>query len=261
MNHSSPAQDLALDTAIKSDARLIVINKSYLLHSRMPSTPGWQRVNTSTTAILIEDGLKFTQVDVSSGNTIAVEVGGVLLVGTYLSPNIDPRNKFLILHNLLLQEHRIILLGDFNCQHTDLTNRGLRERDRSFLQLIYDHCLEMANDGCPTLDHQGNLSTNDYTLYKRVSVLWWNVLTDTESLTDHRYVVFETGIQLPARRSLLKIDAARLKKLLESRPPPLDMDLRSRRECCCYAGKLTDYLSNLVHICTTEVVIKSRSHW
>lgn len=134
VNHSGPAQDLALDMACKVDARLVIISEPYLIHGRMPSTTRWQRVYTTYSAILVEGEMKFTQMNVSSDCIVAIEVGGVLVIGVYLSPNSGPEDALTTLHNLLIPVRHMVVAGDFNCRHPDYMDWEMRRRDLLFQQ-------------------------------------------------------------------------------------------------------------------------------
>lgn len=150
MNHSGPAQDLALLTVNKLKAGVIILSEPYLLQGRMLSAPGWQRIYPSNSAILLEDGMSYSRINDNSSNTLAVELGRVLVVGTCLSLKSDPSDQFLVLHNLLLHGSCTLLAADFNCWYPGFSSRPIWNRDLTFIQLTLDHRLEIANNNSPT---------------------------------------------------------------------------------------------------------------
>lgn len=261
INHSLPALDLALATAGRLEARIVVISEPYLFNgTAFPSTPGWQRVFCHGAAILIENSLPFTRVEVNSHNTVAVDIGDVRLIGTYLSPNVDPEDEFVTLHNLLLTNRRVVLAGDFNCHHPDLYFGTFRRRDRVFNQLLLDHALLTANSTHPTREQLGVESILDYTLYRAVPLSNWQVRGDLESLSDHKYITYSMGTSLPPRRTIKKTDMVQAEELLAGMEIP-SLELTNGSDCNTFATTLTAALSNIIDSCTVATEIRTRSVW
>ena len=128
VNHSPAAQDLALVAAGKVDASVIVITEPYLFNGRLPSTPSWQRVFTQRAAILMKKDIRFAEITVDSDSVVAVEIGGVLIVACYLSPNEEPNRSLNVVHGLLCRGRKVVLTGDFNCRISRFFTGRLRER-------------------------------------------------------------------------------------------------------------------------------------
>lgn len=160
----------------------------------------WQRVYVRRAAILVKKDIPFKTIPVDSDSVVAMEIGGVLVIACYLSPKVDPDRDLTVVHNLLCRSHKMVLAGDFNCRTVGLYAGRLRGRDSAFEQLIHDHGLTVANSNEPTLDYQGHLSINDYTLYKEIAVTNWQVLKDCNTLSDHFYIAFNAPLRLPAKR-------------------------------------------------------------
>lgn len=105
-----------------------------------------------------------------SSNIVAIEIGDVCLVSVYMSPNAGVDVTCSSLENLLDQHRRVVLMGDLNCHLAGYTNRGLHLCDRRVQRMVNEFGLDVANSSTPTMDHNGTLSVNDYTLTRHCQI-------------------------------------------------------------------------------------------
>ena len=260
VNHSPQVQDLAVETALRVNAQVIILSEPYLFNGRLPSTPGWSRVTARRAAILIKDGLKHFVISGGNDSVVAVEIQRTMVISAYLSPNEDPSVGLDVIQSLLNRGRRVILAGDFNCRTPRTSHQTLRPRDHAFIHLIEANGLLVANNLTPTLERPGYLGISDFTLSKGTEVNDWHVLEDLDSLSDHRYIVFSIDIQLPPTRTIKKTDPTIVEELLDHFSPPLIVP-RNPESCNHYAAEITRFLGEVVLKATTERTIKSRSTW
>lgn len=189
VNHSLVTQDLAIETANKLKVDIVCISEIYKYKGKMTSTPGWARVVSDTAAILLKEGIIYRIVP-SGQHVASVEVGGVRIISAYASPNEEISPVLNTIETLLEGRNACILAGDMNCRWPEYTRATLRDRDNEMIEFIAQQQLMIGNDGTDTCIHQGRKSTNDYTFSRDVNITKWEVLGETESLSDHLYIVW-----------------------------------------------------------------------
>lgn len=89
VNHSRPAQDLALVTAENLNAKLIIISEPYLFNGNLPSIPGWSQFSVRNVALLVRDGVCATQTELHSDDLVMITIEDTTFIGVYLLPNND----------------------------------------------------------------------------------------------------------------------------------------------------------------------------
>ncbi|KAL0274344.1 UNVERIFIED_CONTAM: hypothetical protein PYX00_006795 [Menopon gallinae] len=124
-----------------------------------------------------------------------VIVDGLLIVSTYISPNIDYKAADEIITEIeaTIAKHRgkkPILAGDFNAKIPAAGSTLLDRRGIAILEVASRHDLTLLNDGkTPTFRRGRQVSYPDITLVGDdiAKDTTWQVL-DTESLSDHNYI-------------------------------------------------------------------------
>lgn len=258
---SAQAAGLALRTAARHQASIVAVTEPHRNRGALPSTaPYNNQVSAENAALLIRRDIDYRAIAVGSPNIAAAVVSGVCVLSVYLSPNEDVEQTCELLDDLIREHRSVIVTGDLNCRLEGYSNRPRRRRDRVVQSLVEEHGLDVLNDQTPTMDHNGVLGINDYTMTKQCETTGWHVLRDTESLSDHRYIVFRVpGLGAEAEPAS-RLNAATLRQLMESTSPP-QMELKDADSCNAAAKLLTDYLSGLVDEATELISVRPRVCW
>ena len=128
----------------------------------------------------------------------------------------------------------------------------LRSRDHEFEDFLQISNLQIWNNAVPTLCHQGRETINDYILARRIAVTDVKVLASEESLSDHRYLVY--NIDAGARKkkiSIKKLNEDQLKEEVNRGTPSL-IEYDSAEACHTNAQRITNHLASLVKKCMTR---------
>ncbi|KAK7602957.1 hypothetical protein V9T40_006931 [Parthenolecanium corni] len=226
----------------------------------MLSTSPFEAVHSESAAFLVRRDVKYSRIPLQSPNVVAIEIGDICLCSVYLSPNQDVDQTCEVLDQLLLTKRKVLAMGDLNCRLSGYTNLRQRPRDRTVQSLIVKHGLDILNSNTPTMDHNGTLGINDYTLARHCPVSNWEVLTHLESLSDHKYIRFEIEINTGAGITVDRTDAELLRQAITSTPPP-HIEVLGAADCYRWAEEITNYLSEMLKSATAPKVIKPKVLW
>jgi hypothetical protein len=186
VNHSHPAQDLALATANCLKADIICLTEPYKRHDRVTSTPGWTCFSQGSAAILIRHCVQHRPI-VGLENVAAIRIGRVCINSAYVSHNQWIGPTIDAIEGMIEGEESCIITGDFNTRWPEFTQKKLLERDIKMMEFISQEEVMVMNINTLTLEHQSSLSTNDYTLTKNAKCCrMWNPFLTTDIYTSWR---------------------------------------------------------------------------
>jgi len=206
INHCRAAQDLLHQHLHELDVDFAMVTEPF----GSPNHPRWIQDLDNTTAITwaVTDRTSHEPIVTCwrGHGRVAVKLNNMLLTSCYVSPN-SGRARFE--HTLADLSRKLrgaslkqqIITGDFNAKSTAWGNRASDLRGRILLRWIQQHDLIILNEGYePTFVSHNGSSVEDLTLASRGAaqrIGTWRVLTDTETLSDYRYVYFESPIISP----------------------------------------------------------------
>jgi hypothetical protein len=218
---SRASLDLAIVTATQIGASIICITEPPALkNGKLYGTAGWNQVSNTNSTILYKPNLKKVHpISLKADYTTGIVIGECALLSVYCPPNSSVDAPFGEIRELASRHAKIVLTGDFNCRSPEFSNLPLRPRDTAFQDLQWELNLVPENDGTPTLVHQGRFTTNDYTFTRGASVTEWAVLSDEESLSDHRYISCKISTTIEKQKWYrYKLDEAMLKAEIDDCP-------------------------------------------
>ena len=224
LNHDARAQDLCLAEADAQGVDLVLISEPYLSPQGRLRAPGWSVYLNGRAAVLVRSGIRCSPVATSDTvHLAAVILGGVLVCSCYAPPQ-EPLETILDELGLLLASrvNPAILAGDFNCRSSYVNGSRSNARGELFDALIDSHGLYVHNTvGCHTWERfrEGRLLTGipDYTLSTSVTTVCdWTVL-ETDSLSDHRYILYSIAADMERPSSILRcrLDGEHLRRILQ----------------------------------------------
>jgi hypothetical protein len=121
----------------------------------------------------------------------------------------------------------------------------------------------MENDNTPTLVHQGRYTVNDYSFTRGCTIVNWTVLTEEESMSDHRYILFDLVLENADKNKKWyrhQIDEEKLNTIIED-CPFLDWEASSAEEVQRKAETVTNWMEYCMDECTTMKEVKSHVYW
>lgn len=259
-NHCLEAVSLAVKNAQNFQAVVIAVTEPYRFRGKMMSAAPFDCIHTVNAALLVRRDVKFKKLPVQSPDIVAIEVGDVCLCSVYMSPNREVSQTCDTLEFILQGHRKVVVMGDLNCRLAGYTEGRMRPRDRRVQRMVNEFGLDVANSSTPTMDHNGVLGVNDYTLVKQCLVADWHVKVDTESLSDHRYIAFQLALDCGAGVEVRRTDFELLDTLLGANPPE-EFAITTAVNCEEAALHLTRYLSEAVENSTTSRITKPCVHW
>lgn len=195
-NRSKGAQDLALQTAVQLNIDILTITEPNI------SSLGEQWIADETKVAAIKwmkQGLQIKR-GKEKGFTWATHKN-LTVYSCYISPNVNLQEYLDFLDRLegSIRTHdpsrEIVITGDFNASSSIWGSRTTNRRGLAVEEWIGKLNLIVANTGTrPTFERREQSSFLDLTIsnHKLTNrIINWAVLTDLESLSDHKYIVFE----------------------------------------------------------------------
>lgn len=165
-NHFLEAVSLAVKTALNFRAVVIAIPEPYLFCGKMLSASPFECVYVENAALLVQRDVKFKRLQLESTDIAGIQIGEVLLLLVYMSPNQSVNGTCNKLEKILKIHKKVIVMGVLNCRLQGFTTRRQHPRDLRVQRLINELGLEVVNSGTLTMDHNGTLGINDYTLVR-----------------------------------------------------------------------------------------------
>lgn len=130
-----------------------------------------------------------------------IEHKNIVIYSCYTSPNssILEYQNFLDALDKSIREHRvgqgIVITGDFNSASTIWGSTRTNTRGKQLEEWVSKANLTILNTGNrPTFERRGQIAHIDLTITNDVMIgktKNWMVLSDLETLSDHKYIVFE----------------------------------------------------------------------
>ena len=163
-------------------------------------------------AILVRKGIKVANV-LALTTSVSLKIDGTCIVSVYSSPNEENVEHLQeVATHMTKSNAPLVITGDFNTRWRPFTNLPIRPRDIEFQDFVLTNDLKVDNDGTSTCTHQGRLSTNDYTMTKNNSeVTNWEV-KEEDSLSDHRYIMFNVNCSKNGRETKKEIGHRKVKE-------------------------------------------------
>lgn len=195
-NRSRGATELVAQTAKELNADIIVITEPNV--NRLDKNRITDESNDAATRVLKKGA------PTKSGKGkgfVWIEHNNMTVYNCYISPNVkilEFQNFLDKLENSIREqkiEWEIIVTGDFNAISTTWGNNRTTKRGKIMEEWIGKLDLTVANTGDrPTFERRNQTSFLDLTLFNENltnRITNWAVLTDLESLSDHKYIIFD----------------------------------------------------------------------
>lgn len=228
LNRSYGAQNLLMQLMAERDIGIGIISEPN--NCPPSSNPLWITDRTGLAAIVWRPSLPFRCIPLRSGpGYVAAQCGDIVIVACYLSPNMP-----LVEYSLAMQElsevllgvrpSPVLLAGDFNAR-SPLWGCNSTSNNAEYLCELMDTLdMRLVNIGAvPTCVRPQGSSVVDLVWTSaglREHIKAWRVLTEEESLSDHRYLEYEVHprIDRTARTpSALKLPRWAMKKFDDDR--------------------------------------------
>lgn len=187
---------MAIQTAIQLDIDILVMTQPNI--KKLDKTWAVDELKNAATKTFN----KATPMKIGQGpGFIWTQHNSLILYNCYISPNVnteDYQNFLTILENSILEhkeDKELIITGDFNTTSSMWGNNSTNKRGKIMEEWIAKLNLIVANRGNkPTFERREQRSNIDITLFSENltnRIKNWAVLTDLESLSDHKFIVFD----------------------------------------------------------------------
>ncbi|XP_041986935.1 uncharacterized protein LOC121738767 [Aricia agestis] len=205
VNHSAAAQDLLLQSMAEWLVDVVVVAEPYFV----PHLPHWAGDTDGSVAVVSRQGVGPPLIPKMRGpGYVAVVRGEIAIVGVYFSPNqnLAALERFLdVLVPLIsrLTPFPVVVAGDFNAKSSAWGSPITNPKGREVEEWAVATGLSLINHGTvPTCVRWNGESVVDLTfatpdIARRIG--GWRVITELETLSDHRYIRFE--VSPPSRSS------------------------------------------------------------
>ena len=205
VGRSRPAQDLIAKISETMLLGLVAISEP----SRIPENDRWVSSTDRPASAAITWQWSRLKVPCSprwrGKRFVAVDWGEIIVVSCYFPPSLRPDEfmrdlKELEVRLLEATGQPVIVVGDFNARSHAWDSGHPNRRGCLLMEWIAVMNLQIINDGLiPTCIHPRGTSCVDLTLASTLvarRVVAWTVASNTESLSDHRYVITSIGSSL-----------------------------------------------------------------
>ncbi|XP_041973293.1 uncharacterized protein LOC121728990 [Aricia agestis] len=198
-NHSAAAQDLFLQSMAEWHVDVAVLAEPYCV----PPQPHWAGDDQGSVAILVRPGAGPPLIPRMRGPGYVVAVWGeYAIIGVYFSPNrnLAALEQFLDALGPLIRRLAplpVIVAGDFNAKSSAWGSPVTDPKGREVEEWALASGLSLLNTGAvPTCVRRTGGSVVDLSfatpaVARRVER--WRVVTEVETLSDHRYIRFEVS--------------------------------------------------------------------
>ena len=195
LNHSAAAQDLLLQVVAERGLGLEVVAEPY----RIPPNNGIGDT-TGRTAIIragTTNSPAITEIARGEGFVVA-KWGEMSVVGLYVSPNAPISSLQRTLDSIRdwtapLMKQDLIVMGDFNAKSTLWGSPRTNPREEAVEEWAAELDLQLLNDGrentCVRWQGESKIDLTWASPSAARKVRQWQVETETETLSDHRYIL------------------------------------------------------------------------
>ncbi|XP_041978640.1 uncharacterized protein LOC121732753 [Aricia agestis] len=199
VNHSAAAQDLFLQTVAEWSVDVAVVSEPYYV----PSQPHWAGDDEGSVAVVVRPGAGPPLIPRMRGPGYVVAAWGeYAVVGIYFSPNrnLAALEQFLDALGPLIRRLAplpVIVAGDFNAKSSAWGSPVTDPKGREVEEWALASGLSLLNTGTVqtcvrrTGGSVVDLSFATPAVARRVE--GWKVVTEVETLSDHRYIRFEVS--------------------------------------------------------------------
>ncbi|XP_072929562.1 uncharacterized protein [Epargyreus clarus] len=205
LNHCRGAQDLLQQCLVDRLVALAVVAEPY----RVPEHPRWVGDDVQSVAVYWAGGVGDPPCSKlhSERGIVAVEWGPLAVLGCYVSPNCSLAAYETFLDRLTscvrsCLPRPVIVLGDFNAHSRAWGNRRDSVRGRATLEWAAGLDLRLLNRGsvstCVRWQGESIVDLSWATLSAERLVTDWRVAEDLVTLSDHRHILLDVVLQLPA---------------------------------------------------------------
>lgn len=217
-NRRRDALDLALATAYNLGRSFILLSEPNKL--LMQKRREWLCDDRQDSGIIIlERNIKIQAHGSGVGYTF-VKINDITIFSCYTSGNDDIELLGNFLADISTQIRnsggKAVIAGDFNSKSPQWTENRRDRRGMLMEEFIAENDLVLLNEGNkPTFERENYSSALDLTLVTSnlaEAATNWDVL-ETESLSDHKYLVFEIKMRTPPRREAVKFAGWQVSKL------------------------------------------------
>jgi len=199
LNHHWTAQNLMVQNVAEREFSIACVSEPV----SVPRTPYWFSSKNGTAAIYVgtKEVLHKCVLNRSGRNYVIVRCGQFYIFSIYLSPNESDASFYNSLDELCAIIRDIgsncVVTGNFNSKSTWWGSPGSDWRGRVLERWAAELDLRLVNSGeSPTCVRKRGSSIIDLT-WSTADVFNkfrdWRVLSDEESLSDHRYIVYRIG--------------------------------------------------------------------
>ncbi|XP_072933739.1 uncharacterized protein [Epargyreus clarus] len=205
LNHCRGAQDLLQQCLVDCSVALAVVAEPY----SVPEHPRWVGDDVQSVAVYWTGGEGDPPCSKlhSERGIVAVEWGPLAVLGCYVSPNCSLATYEEFLDRLAscvrsCLPRPVIVLGDFNAHSRAWGNRRDTVRGRATLEWAAGLDLRLLNRGsvstCVRWQGESIVDLSWATLSAERLVTDWRVAEDLVTLSDHRHILLDVVLQLPA---------------------------------------------------------------
>lgn len=204
VNHCAGAQDLLVQSLAQWHINVAVISEPYRISDRSD----WVGDSTNSVAIVTNTCDTPVTSSISKNGCVGIRIGAICIVGVYFSPNrtLAEFEEFLNEVDVVIRWSRpfgLIVAGDFNAKSRAWGSSVTDPRGVALLEWAAAHDLSPLNRGSEfTCVRMGGGSVIDITFAESSvapRVQGWEVLTEVETLSDHRYIRFQVLPSADAR--------------------------------------------------------------
>ncbi|XP_072934987.1 uncharacterized protein [Epargyreus clarus] len=200
LNHCRGAQDLLQQCLVDCSVSLAVMAEPY----RVPEHPRWVGDDAQSVAVYLDPPCSRLH---SERGIVAVEWGPLVVLGCYVSPNctLGAFETFLdrvanCVRSCLPRP--VLVMGDFNAHSRVWGNRRDSPRGEAMLEWAAGLDLRLLNRGsvstCVRWQGESVVDLSWATLSAERLITGWRVADELVTLSDHRHILVDVVLRLPA---------------------------------------------------------------
>lgn len=199
LNHCARAQDLFVQSLAQGLINIGIVSEPYMIPNNRSDWIGDIDGFAALVVTHIDDSLSIGQTRKGRG-CVAAKIGNMVVIGTYFSPNktLTEFETFLAEVGSLVRwsrPHDVIVAGDFNAKSAIWGSSAPDVRGEVLVEWMAAHNLVPLNRGTEhTCVRMLGGSIVDITFANPAlarRILGWEVMTEVETLSDHRYIRFD----------------------------------------------------------------------
>ena len=180
------------------------------------SFPGWKTFLRGKSVIGVNRQVPTFEIPTAVEDTVILRLPALTLVVAYLPPSSDPRAFYdAIVHDINRIDGPILFVGDLNSATNLVPGIRTTSRGELFEEFLIDAGLNFWVPNAPTWIGPLMSGYNDVVLTKRTSLRMAEVLTETVTLSDHRYIRLEWDSERPPLPRRTKLDKEALTRAVQ----------------------------------------------